>query len=93
MRKTASSVLYTARVMLPVTVKQYTIIMCTSSSTSKNCSNAVIDATPLLEKPIELVEVEGQHGSMLRYAWRGYVEGSVRESDEFFNSEHARNDE
>ena len=26
---------------------------------------------------------------MLRDAWRGCAKGSVRESDEFFNSEHA----
>ena len=65
-RKTASSAFYTARVMLPVPAKN--TVLCSSSSTSKNCSNAVIAATPQLEPPIELVEVEGEHGSMPRDA-------------------------
>ena len=70
MRKTASSAFYTARVMLPVPAKQYTHnrVLCSSSSTSKNCSNAVIAATPQLENPIELVGVEREHGSMPRDA-------------------------
>ena len=74
--------------MLPVPAKQYTHnrVLCSSSSMSKNCSNAVIAATPQLEYPIELVEVEGEHGSMLRDVWRGCVEGSVRESDDQFKT-------
>ena len=92
MRKTASSAFYRAKVMLLVPAKQYTHnrVLCSSSSMSKNCSNAVIAATPQLENPIELFEVEEQHGSILRDAWRGCVEGSV---GEFFNSEHAGSDE
>ena len=71
------------RVMLPVPAKQYTHnrVLCSAVIPYPRLRTAqilaVIDATPQLETPIELVEDEGEHGSMLRDAWRGCVEGSV----------------
>ena len=66
MRKTASSA---------VPAKQSAVLSCSSSSTSRTAQIlAVIAATPQLEPPIELVEVEGEHGSVLRVTC---LEGSV----------------
>ena len=86
MRKTASSAFYTARVMLPVPAQQYTHnrVLWSAIAPYPHLRTAqilaVIAATPQLETPIELVEVEGEHGSMMlgEDVWRAVYELNMR---------------
>ena len=86
MRKTASSAFYTARVMLPVPAKEYTHnrVLWSAIAPYPHLRTAqilaVIAATPQLETPIELVEVEGEHGSMMlgEDVWRAVYELNMR---------------